>query len=152
MCVCLQFKGKLDRQDRTDEDTRDFSEYDAKEDMIEQCGEQGSDSQERSQSLTSSRASTSRSVQRSAAIKDSNMVPPLLTSQQSRNNLMVVPEQLQQHLEKPRNQHQEREQFTNWVGTVLQQLPQNLYRKASRNISNMLHDLLVEASTRQQQQ
>ena len=152
MCVCLQFKEKHDRQDRPDEDTRDFSEYDAKEDMIEQCGEQGSDSQERSQALTSSRASTSRSVQRSAAIKDSNMVPPLLTSQQSRNNLMVVPEQLLQHLEKPRNQHREREQLTNWVGTVLQQLPQNLYRKASRNVSNMLHDLLEEASTRQQQQ
>ncbi|XP_063961842.1 uncharacterized protein LOC135155717 [Lytechinus pictus] len=97
-----------------------------------------------------SRYNKGKAPQKSPRQQETDVLDHLIKNQQNSEQLMALSAQVLRTLDRPQSQHPDREQFTNYVGSVLQQLPDDLYRKANRLLSNLLLDIQDEASTRRQ--
>nr|XP_054771720.1 uncharacterized protein LOC129279641 [Lytechinus pictus] len=97
-----------------------------------------------------SRYNKGKAPQKSPRQQETDILDHLIKNQQNSEQLMALSAQVLRTLDRPQSQHPDREQFTNYVGSVLQQLPDDLYRKANRLLSNLLLDIQDEASTRRQ--
>ena len=85
--------------------------------------------------------------------QDADLMSQLLKNQQNSDYITALSAQLLCQLDaRPRPKYHDREKFANWVNAALQDLPADLYHRASRMISNIIHDVQEEASHRFEQQ